>query len=67
MSVKIAFLNGEKWYIGGAPRSNDVGQVLLFRQLTNQLMVEPQHILTGKQFGAGFGYDIVVADFNNDG
>ena len=67
MSVKIANISGEKWYIGGAPRSKYYGQVLLFRQVGDYLHVEPQHILTGKQIGEGFGYDIEVADLNGDG
>jgi len=68
MSVKIANISGEKWYVGGAPRSEYYGQVLMFRQVdTAHLRIERQHVLTGKQFGEGFGYDIAVADFNGDG
>ena len=68
MSVKIANMSGEKWYIGGAPRSKYYGQVLMFRQHdAPYLLVERQHILVGVQFGEGFGYDIAVADFNGDG
>jgi len=68
MSVKIANISNEKWYIGGAPRSKYFGQVLMFRQVdAPYLRVERQHILTGGQFGEGFGYDIAVADFNRDG
>lgn len=69
MSVKIAIIDGEQWYIGGAPRSRDFGQVFLFQQeddVKDLLTLDPGHVLTGKQFGAGFGYDIVVADFNLD-
>lgn len=67
MSVKIANISNEKWYIGGAPRSKYFGQVLMFRQVVAPyLRVERQHILTGGQFGEGFGYDIAVADFNAD-
>ena len=40
----------------------------MFRQVdAPYLRVERQHILTGGQFGEGFGYDIAVADFNGDG
>ena len=68
MSVKIATIIGQKWYIGGAPASRLVGQVLLYRRLINgQLFVEPEHILSGPQIGSSFGYEIVVADFNGDG
>jgi len=69
MSVKAATLAGEKWFIGGAPRSKNVGQVLMFRQGdrgSGYLNLNPANILTGQQFGSGFGYDIVVADFNLD-
>jgi len=67
MSVKIANISNEKWYIGGAPRSKYFGQVFMFRQVGDDLLVERQHTLTGGQFGEGFGYDIAVADFNGDG
>jgi len=69
MSVKIANISGENWYIGGAPRSKyGYGQVLMFRQAdAPYLHVERQHILDGAQIGEGFGYDIAVADFNGDG
>jgi hypothetical protein len=66
MSAKIATIIGQKWYIGGAPRSKYVGQVLMFRFIDGQFHVEPEHVLGGRQFGSGFGYDIVVADFNGD-
>jgi len=68
MSVKIANISGIRWYIGGAPRSERFGQVLMFRPPARQLhyTIEPQHVLTGFQFGASFGYDIAVADFNGD-
>ena len=69
MSVKAATLAGEKWYIGGAPRSRNVGQVLMFRhgsRGSGYLDLNQAHVLTGRQFGSGFGYDIAVADFNLD-
>jgi hypothetical protein len=69
MSVKIATVSGQKWYIAGAPRSKLVGQVFMFKDRksdSDRLNLEQQYILTGEQFGAGFGYDIAVADFNLD-
>jgi len=68
MSVKIAMIAGQQWYIGGAPRSKLFGQVLLFQQKPSSkvLSIEHRYVLTGQQFGAGFGYDIAVADFNLD-
>ena len=70
MSVKAVRLAGEKWYVGSAPRSQNVGQVLMFRhgpRGSDYLNLNPAHVLTGQQFGAGFGYDIAVDDFNLDG
>jgi len=69
MSVKAVTLAGEKWYIGGAPRSKNAGQVLMFRpgsRGSGYLNFNPAHVLTGQQFGSGFGYDVAVADFNLD-
>ena len=72
MSARIGtVLNGRKTYIGGAPRSLDRGQVLLFEPAVNAddetLHITPDHYLTGDQFGASFGYDIALVDFNSDG
>jgi len=40
----------------------------MFRQdVAPYMRVERQHVLTGGQFGEGFGYDIAVDDFNGDG
>jgi len=65
MSVKIgSVINGEKTYIVGAPRSTEVGQVLLLQPQGDFLVVKLT--LTGEQFGSGFGYDIALGDFNND-
>lgn len=69
MSVKIGLiLGGRKTYIAGAPRSRDVGQVLMFQEGSlGHLEINRKHYLTGEQFGAGFGYDLAIGDFNNDG
>ena len=66
MSVKIATIIGQKWYIGGAPRSRLSGQVLMYRFIDRKMHVEHEHILTGRQIGSCFGYEVVVADFNGD-
>jgi len=69
MSVKAVTMAGEKWYIGGAPRSKNVGQVMMFKhgaRGSGYLDLNPAHVLTGQVFGSGFGYDIAVADFNLD-
>jgi len=66
MSVKIGHvINGEKTYVVGAPRSTEVGQVLLLQPEGEYLVVKLT--LNGEQFGSGFGYDIALGDFNNDG
>ncbi|KAI0240278.1 Integrin alpha-PS1 [Lamellibrachia satsuma] len=72
MSSRIGnVLDGKKTYIGGAPRSHEHGQVLLFEPALNSddntLHITPDHYLTGDQFGACFGYDIALVDFNSDG
>jgi len=77
MSVKIGnVINGQKTYVVGAPRSSDVGQVLLLQpeerrpeetvaDEENYLLVKAT--LSGEQFGSGFGYAIALGDFNGDG
>ena len=66
MTVKISnVINGRKTYVVGAPRSREVGQVLLLQPQGQYLVVKLT--LNGEQFGSGFGYDIAVGDFNNDG
>jgi len=68
MSVEIGnIIDNEKTFIAGAPRSRSTGQVLLFRPTSNAMTVEPQHYLSGEQFGSGFGYAIAVTDFDSDG
>lgn len=57
----------QKTYVTGAPRSRDVGQVLLFTEDKDGLTVDPTHYLTGEQFGSSFGYSLAVLDINMDG
>ena len=65
MSVKIGnVIRGDKTYVVGAPRSMEVGQVMLLQTDGEYLLV--RLTLTGEQFGSGFGYDIAIGDFNND-
>ena len=65
MTVKIGnVIRGHKTYVVGAPRSKEVGQVLLLQQQGDYLAVKLT--LNGEQFGSGFGYDIAIGDFNND-
>ena len=66
MSVKIGrVVGGEKTYVVGAPRSMEVGQVLLLQPEGDYLVIKLT--LNGEQFGSGFGYDMAIGDFNNDG
>jgi len=66
MSVKIGHvIDGQKTYVVGAPRSTEVGQVLLLQPEGDYLVTKVT--LNGEQFGSGFGYDIALGDFNSDG
>jgi len=68
MSVKIGkIINGMKTYVGGAPRANDTGHVLLFQMEGDSLAIKPEHYLVGEQFGSYFGHDFAIGDFNLDG
>ena len=68
MSVEIGNIIGNrKTFIAGAPRARNTGQVLLFAPTSDGMTVTPQHYLSGEQFGSGFGYDVVVSDFDSDG
>ncbi|ELU18032.1 hypothetical protein CAPTEDRAFT_222780 [Capitella teleta] len=68
MSAKIGRVNNKTMYIGGAPRSKDLGQVLMFSQDTanRRLKISDDNYLTGEQFGSNFGHDFAVVDLNND-
>ena len=60
---------GTSTYIGGAPRSNAVGEVLLYvydGDVTKPWMTLKSK-LSGESFGSGFGYSITSGDFNGDG
>lgn len=52
-------------FVGGAPRSENHGQVMFFEKLkTNPMKVIQK--LDGEQFASGFGYQLVTADVNGD-
>ena len=68
MSVAIGnIIDDKKTFIAGAPRSKNTGQVLLFQPTSDAMTIQPQHYLSGEQFGSGFGYDVAVSDFDSDG
>lgn len=63
-------LNDTKTYVGGAPHSEGVGQVLLFTQggtkEEENSYLELGQTLNGDQFGANYGYSLEILDLNND-
>ena len=67
MSTKIGkIIDGQTTYIGGAPRSNNTGEVLMFTIEGSMLAVAENRRLVGEQFGSGFGYDVAIIDLNDD-
>lgn len=52
-------------FVGGAPRSENHGQVMFFEKLKSNPMKMLQK-LDGEQFASGFGYQMVTADVNGD-
>ncbi len=67
MTSKIGnILGGAKTYVAGAPRSKNIGEVLLFTQGKDALTIKDEHRLFGEQFGSGFGYDIAIIDIDGD-
>ncbi|KAK4874709.1 hypothetical protein RN001_014069 [Aquatica leii] len=54
-------------YAAGAPRSQDHGQVYIFNKHLGELEMEVKFAINGEQFASNFGYEILAADFNNDG
>lgn len=68
------FFNKQQYYVSGAPRSNEVGQVLfLTKQNANgsgrrgESTFKTTQILDGEQMGSSFGYTLAKMDFNGDG
>lgn len=58
-------------YAAGAPRSNDVGQVVIFTKKDPDfnnidVIMNVSQIIDGEQFAASFGYEIITADINGD-
>ena len=68
MSVAAAKFYGDKYiYVGGAPRSENHGQVLLFEKSSRPATpMEVRKVLDGEQFASGFGYQVATADINGD-
>ncbi|XP_062608395.1 integrin alpha-PS1-like [Saccostrea cucullata] len=54
-------------YIGGAPRSNSTGQVVIFTKSNSDLVYYIQNIISGTMAFSAFGSDLAAVDFDNDG
>lgn len=66
MSVTGGKFFGDNYtFVGGAPRSENHGQVMFFEKLKSNPMSLIQK-LDGEQFASGFGYQLVTADVNGD-
>lgn len=59
------YFNDSYTFVGGAPRSENHGQVMFFEKLKSNPMKMLQK-LDGEQFASGFGYQMVTADVNGD-
>ena len=66
------FFNKQQNYISGAPRSNEMGQVLVMsKQNVNgkkgESTFRTDQIIDGEQMASAFGYTLTKMDFNADG
>lgn len=67
------FFNKQQYYVSGAPRSKDVGQVLIMTKQNaingkrGESTFKTDQIIDGEQIGSSFGYTLAKMDFNNDG
>lgn len=67
------FFNNQQYYVSGAPRSNEIGQVLFMTKLVtsrgrrSDSTFRTDQILDGEQMGSAFGYSLAKMDFNGDG
>lgn len=53
-------------FVGGAPRSENHGQVMFFEKFKSSNPMNIVQKLDGEQFASGFGYQLVTADVNGD-
>lgn len=54
-------------YVGGAPRSQETGQVVFFsREKIGQSLLRVDLILDGEMFASSFGYEVLAIDINGD-
>lgn len=73
MSVTAGYFIGDNITVvaAGAPRSNEIGQVVLFVKTTPKGNVysstwEEYLIISGEQIASHFGYQVASADVNGD-
>lgn len=69
--VTGAFFNDQQYFISGAPRSNEVGQVLVMTKQSSgskraDSSLRTDQILDGEQMASSFGYTLTKMDFNGD-
>lgn len=53
-------------FAAGAPRSEGIGQVVIFSKNNSANPMLVTQIINGTQFGANFGYELISADVNGD-
>jgi integrin alpha 7 len=61
------FFKGKTYFISGAPRSKETGQVLVMTKQSGDSNLRTDQILDGEQMGSSFGYTLAKMDFNGDG
>jgi len=66
------FFNKQQYYVSGAPRSKEIGQVLFMtKQNSNgrrgDSTFRTDQIIDGEQIASSFGYSLAKMDFNGDG
>ncbi|XP_063333034.1 integrin alpha-L-like [Pelmatolapia mariae] len=64
-SVSVGERGGVSLYFTGAPRFQHTGQVVLFKQNSNNWVTEQR--ITGDQIGSYFGAELCSVDINSDG
>lgn len=70
--ISSKFFNKQMYYVSGAPRSREYGQVLVMTKNQNggraiESNLKTTQIIDGEQVGSSFGYILAKLDFNGDG
>ncbi|XP_064411246.1 integrin alpha-D-like [Latimeria chalumnae] len=66
-SVKLAKYGGESLYIGGAPRFQHKGKVIVFKQNSTDQKWQTLQEIPGNQIGSYFGAELCTVDLNANG